>query len=251
MTKILALLFGVLLPFAGTSLGAAVVYTFQGKINEKMQKNMLGFAGGIMLAASVWSLLLPSLELSGKLGKLSFLPASVGLFSGSIFVLLINRFANGISENQNYDMLFWAVTIHNIPEGMAVGVVLAGMMSAGGKVTGAEAVSLIAGIALQNFPEGAIISAPLAMKGVKKSKAFFVGSMSGAVEPVFALITFFAVRFVEPLLPFVLAFAAGAMIYVVADEIIPDAKEYESESGAGMCVILGFMLMMILDVALG
>ena len=249
MTKILALLFGVLLPFAGTSLGAAVVYTFQGKINEKMQKNMLGFAGGIMLAASVWSLLLPSLELSGKLGKLSFLPASVGLFSGSIFVLLINRFANGISENQNYDMLFWAVTIHNIPEGMAVGVVLAGLMSVSGKVTGAEAVSLIAGIALQNFPEGAIISAPLAMKGVKKSKAFFVGSMSGAVEPVFALITFFAVRFVEPLLPFVLAFAAGAMIYVVADDLIPEAKE--DGGSAAMSVIAGFALMMILDVALG
>jgi ZIP family zinc transporter len=255
MTEILIIFFGVLIPFVGTSLGAAVVYTLKGRISEKTNKTMLGFASGIMLAASVWSLLIPSIELSENLGKISFLPAAAGLFSGSVFVYLVNALAKNVSTRpQNRmlnktDMLFLAVTIHNIPEGMAVGVVLAGMMSPDGRVTAAEAITLIAGIAIQNFPEGAIISAPLALEGMNKTKAFVYGSMSGIVEPIFAVITFFAVRFILPVLPFLLSFAAGAMIYVVADDLIPEAKE---EGGsAAMSVIAGFALMMILDVALG
>ncbi|MDD4847487.1 MAG: ZIP family metal transporter [Bacteroidales bacterium] len=253
---------GLLLPFAGTSLGAAMVYLLKDKLNSKVEQLLLGFASGIMIAASVWSLIIPSLNMATEQGTIAWLPAAVGFMSGILFLLLLDYLiphlhkdsekAEGKASNiSKVAKLALAVTLHNIPEGMAVGVVFAGFLAGDTTLSLAAAFTLSIGIAIQNFPEGAIISMPLKTAGKTKHKSFFIGVLSGAVEPVFALITILLTGFITPVLPYLLAFAAGAMIYVVVEELIP---ERYSGGHSNLCVIgvgIGFTLMMVLDVALG
>lgn len=252
----------LLIPLVGTSLGAAGVYFMKDKINENLQKWLLGFAGGVMVAASVWSLLIPSIELSGHMGKYEVVPAAVGFLLGIGLLLLLDTLVphihvgdeepEGVDANlRNSTMLMFAVTLHNIPEGMAVGVLYAGYLSGASGLGFAAALSLTIGIAIQNFPEGAIISMPLRNEGLSKNKAFLYGVLSGAVEPVAAALTIVATRFVEPLLPYFLSFAAGAMIYVVVEELIPESNEGEHSNLGVIGFAIGFTLMMVLDVTLG
>ncbi len=246
---------GILIPFLGTSLGSACVFLMKNEFSQKLRRILMGFAAGIMTAASVWSLLIPALEQSAEtLGKLAFLPAAGGFLLGIGFLLLLDRFlpieiAEG--ESRSNKMMMLAVTLHNIPEGMAVGVVYAGLLCGGADITPAAALVLALGIGIQNFPEGAIISMPLKAEGMKKSKSFWMGVLSGAVEPLAAVLTLFAAGLVVPAMPCLLSFAAGAMIYVVVRELIPEMS-VESRSGMGvMSFAAGFAVMMILDVALG
>ena len=243
-------------------MGSACVFLMKNQMNEKLEKMLLGFASGVMIAASVWSLLIPSIEMSEDYGKLSFIPASVGFILGMAFLLLLDSIIphlhigsdepEGIKTKlKKTSMLVLAVTLHNIPEGMAVGVTFAGALVGDDKITMAGAFALALGIAIQNFPEGAIISMPLKSEGVSKFKAFFYGSLSGIVEPMGALITILLTKLVLPVLPYLLAFAAGAMIYVVVEELIPESQNGEHSNIATVGVALGFVLMMILDVALG
>ncbi len=252
----------LLIPLVGTSLGAAGVYFMKDKINENLQKWLLGFAGGVMVAASVWSLLIPSIELSGHLGKWEVLPAVIGFLLGIGLLLLLDNVVphihvgdeepEGLDANlKNSTMLMFAVTLHNIPEGMAVGVLYAGYLSGASSLGFAAALSLTIGIAIQNFPEGAIISMPLKNEGFSKHKAFIYGVLSGAVEPVSAALTILATRFVEPFLPYFLSFAAGAMIYVVVEELIPESNEGEHSNLGVIGFAIGFTIMMVLDVSLG
>lgn len=253
---------GILLPFFGTSAGAACVFLLRKKLNRNMQRAMTGFASGIMVAASVWSLLIPSMEHASKMGKLAFIPAVVGLLCGVGFLLLLDTVIPHIHINQNIHegpkstfshtaKLLFAVTLHNIPEGMAIGVVYAGWISGDTTITGMAAITLALGIALQNFPEGAIISMPLASKGVKKVKAFGLGVLSGVVEPIAAIITILVSSFIVPILPYLLSFSAGAMLYVVVEELIPEMSEGEHSNLGTIAFSIGFSVMMILDVALG
>ncbi|GHU72033.1 zinc transporter [Spirochaetia bacterium] len=256
------ILIGLLIPFAGTALGAAMVLVLRRQINGHLQKLLLGFASGVMMAASVWSLLLPAIEQTGERGGIPWLPASVGFLFGIGFLLLLDSAiphlhmnaekAEGLpSKAKKNTMLLLAVTLHNIPEGMAVGVVFAGLLAGNSGISISSALALSVGIAIQNFPEGAIVSMPLRTEGVSKGKAFLYGTLSGAVEPVAALITILLTALMVPILPYLLAFAAGAMIYVVVEELIPELQEGEHSNIGIIGVALGFVLMMILDIALG
>lgn len=249
----LEILRGVLLPFWGTALGAGAVLFLRGEISGLIKRSLDGFAAGVMTAASVFSLLIPAMEGSQRLGCLSFLPAAVGFLIGAAAMLALDRLilrlrAGRLSHSASVTAL--AVVLHNLPEGMAVGVVYAARLS-GGDVTAAAALALSVGIAVQNFPEGAIISMPLCAAGVSKPKSLVLGILSGAVEPVGALLTLSAVGFASAALPYLLSFAAGAMIYVVAEELIPEMSEGEPSALPTALFSLGFVLMMSLDVALG
>ena len=253
---------GILIPFLGTSLGAACVFLLRDALHEGVQRALTGFAAGVMVAASVWSLLLPSIEQAAALGRLAFLPAAAGFWVGVLFLLGLDHLVPHLHRNSQQaegpksafrrtSMMVLAVTLHNIPEGMAVGVVYAGFLSGQTHITAAGALALSLGIAIQNFPEGAIISLPLRAEGEKKTKAFWGGVLSGAVEPVGAVLTIFLAGLVVPALPYLLSFAAGAMLYVVVEELIPEAHLGEHSNVGTLGVMAGFLIMMILDVALG
>lgn len=253
---------GLLIPFLGTTLGAALVFFMKDKINLKIEKMLLGFASGVMIAASVWSLIIPSLDMAKEQQIIEWLPATIGFLCGIIFLLILDSIVphlhldndkpEGIkSKLKNTTMLILAVTLHNIPEGMAVGVVFAGALSGNTTITLASAFALSIGIAIQNFPEGAIISMPLKAEGMSKPKAFIYGTLSGIVEPIGAFITILITSAVVPILPYILSFAAGAMIYVVVEELIPESQMGEHSNIGTIGVAIGFVLMMILDVALG
>ena len=252
---------GILLPFLGTSLGAAMVFVLKDKISDSIQRMLTGFAAGVMVAASFWSLLAPALESSADMGKLSFIPAAVGFLVGIGFLLFLDTVTPHMHMDEQTEgpksslkrttKLILAVTLHNIPEGMAVGVVYAGWAAGETGVSQTAALALALGIALQNFPEGAIVSMPLRASGMPKIKTFWYGVLSGAVEPVASLITIAAASAVTSILPYMLAFAAGAMFYVVVEELIPEMSEGEHSNIGTIAFSLGFVLMMILDVALG
>ncbi len=251
----------ILIPFLGTSLGAACVFLLRGEMNPTVRKAMLGFASGVMVAASVWSLLIPAMDMSQDMGRFAFLPAAAGFLLGILFLLLLDRVVphlhldkteqEGIHSNwKKSTMLMLAVTLHNIPEGASVGIVLAGAMAAGNPITVTAAITLSIGIAIQNFPEGAIISLPLKEEAGKR-KAFFMGAMSGAVEPVAAALTLLLAGGITPYIPYTLAFAAGAMVYVVVEELIPESAEGAHSNMGTIGFAIGFVIMMVLDVALG
>ncbi len=255
------ILTGVLIPFVGTTLGAACVFFVKEGLNKYVQRALTGFAAGVMVAASFWSLLLPSLEHSAELGKYAFLPAVIGFWCGVLFLLLLDFIVPhlhiGSDEPEGLKlglkkttMMLLAVTLHNIPEGMAVGVVLAGYMSGTEGITSTASFALCLGIALQNFPEGAIISVPLKAEGAERSKAFYMGVLSGVVEPLASVFTIVAVTYVLPVLPYMLSFAAGAMIYVVVEELIPEMSLGEHSNLGTIFFTLGFTLMLILEVIL-
>lgn len=252
---------GLMIPFLGTTLGAACVFFLKNALGTNVQKALLGFASGVMVAASVWSLLIPSMDLSASMGRLAFVPACGGLLAGMAFLLLMDRViphlhmgaekAEGPSCSlKKSTMLVLAVTLHNIPEGMAVGVTFAGAMTGNTGITLAGALALSIGIAIQNFPEGTIISMPLKSEGMSKPKAFLLGVLSGIVEPIAAIITILLINIIVPALPYILAFAAGAMMYVVVEELIPESQSGEHSSIGTIGVAIGFVIMMILDVAL-
>lgn len=252
----------MLLPFLGTTLGAACVFFLKKEMNKSLQRGLAGFAAGVMVAASVWSLLIPALEQCEEMGKLSFIPAVIGFLFGIFFLLLLDHIiphlhagseeAEGPKSNlKKTTMLVLAVTLHNIPEGMAVGVVFAGWLSGVEEITLMGAFALALGIAIQNFPEGAIISMPLISEGVSKQKAFLYGVLSGIVEPMGVLLTVLIAGRIIPLIPYCLSFAAGAMMYVVVEELIPEMAEGEHSHLGTIVFAIGFVLMMILDVALG
>ena len=253
---------GLLIPFIGTALGSAMVYLLKDKVNIKIEKVLLGFASGVMIAASVWSLLIPSIKMAEKQGTIAWMPASIGFILGIAFLLLLDRIIPHLHINENKPegsktkisktmMLVLAVTLHNIPEGMAVGVVFAGLLTGNTAISVAGAFALSMGIALQNFPEGAIISMPLKSEGVSKNKSFIYGVLSGIVEPIAGLITILLTSAISSVLPYFLSFAAGAMIYVVAEELIPDSQNGKHSDLGTIGLAIGFVIMMILDVALG
>ena len=255
-------LLGILIPFAGTTLGSAMVFFMKKEMNDKLQKLLLGFASGVMVAASVWSLLIPAIDMAEEKGGIPWLPPAVGFLLGMGFLLLLDTLTPHLhfteetpeglpSHLKKTTMLVLAVTLHNIPEGMAVGVTFAGVLADNTAMTLAGAFALSAGIAIQNFPEGAIISMPLKSQGLSKGRAFIYGALSGIVEPAAARVTILLTSFVVPLLPYLLSFAAGAMIYVVVEELIPEAQSGKHSNIATIGVAVGFVLMMILDVALG
>lgn len=260
------LVIGLLIPFIGTSLGSAMVYLMKNELSSKIQKSLSGFAAGVMVAASIWSLLIPAMDMvDQKLGKMAWIPAVVGFAVGIIFLLFLDNVVphqhvdSNVAEGPKNDslrkttMMVLAVVIHNIPEGMAVGVTFAGVLSGNTDLTMAGAMVLSLGIAIQNFPEGAIISMPLKSQGIGKTKSFIMGVLSGAVEPVAAVLTILLSQIMIPILPYLLSFAAGAMFYVVVEELIPEATgEGEDHSNLGVIWFsVGFSVMMILDVALG
>ena len=249
------ILIGVLIPFIGTTLGAACVFLTQSKINLNIQKGIFGFASGIMVAASVWSLIIPAINKSDSMGRYAFIPAAAGIFSGMAILLLLDRVVPHIhpdSEQQGKtSKLVFAVTLHNVPEGIAVGVVFAGVASGDRMITLAGAVVLSLGIAIQNIPEGAIVSIPLKVHGYSKVKSFFYGTLSGMGEPAAAGITLIASNLLSPMLPYLLSFAAGAMLCVVVEELIPETAEGDNAYIGTICFGIGFVIMMILDVALG
>ena len=253
---------GILIPLIGTTLGAGCVFFLKNTIKPLLQKGLLGFASGIMVAAAIWSLLIPALTMSESMRKLSFIPAVVGFGLGILFLLIMDQIIphlhidsdkpEGIKSSlKNNTMLVLAVTLHNIPEGMAVGVTFAGLAIGRNGITAAGAIALSIGIAIQNFPEGALISLPLNSGGISRKKAFLLGMVSGVVEPIAALITVLMTSLVVPILPYLLSFAAGAMIYVVVEELIPEASAGEHSNIGTIGFAIGFMIMMALDVALG
>ena len=254
--------YGILIPFLGTSLGAASVFFLKKSLGDYIQRALTGFAAGVMVAASIWSLLIPAMDQSEALGKLAFFPAVVGFWMGILFLLLLDHIIPHLHRNsqqaegphsqlQRTTMMVLAVTLHNIPEGMAVGVAFAGLFSQNTGITLAEAFALAIGIAIQNIPEGAIISMPLHSSGKSKFKSFLGGTLSGIVEPIGAIITIALTRIVVPILPYFLSFAAGAMIYVVSSELIPEAQAEKKSNLVTISVGIGFVIMMLLDVALG
>ena len=256
------LVIGLAIPFLGTTLGAAMVFLMKNKINNKIEKLLLGFASGVMIAASIWSLLIPAIEMSESQGKIAWVPAAIGFLLGITFLLVLDSVIphlhlksdkpEGIkSKLKKTTMMVFAVTLHNIPEGMAVGVTFAGALTQNAGITMAGAFALAIGIAIQNFPEGAIISMPVKSEGMSKPKAFLYGTLSGIVEPIGAIITILLTNAVVPMLPYLLAFAAGAMIYVVVEELIPESQAGEHSNIGTIGVAIGFVVMMILDVALG
>lgn len=252
---------GLMLPFIGTVAGSACVFFMKDALNPMLQKVLLGFSSGVMVAASIWSLIIPAMEMSEGLGKLSFMPAAIGFLAGIFFLLIMDKVIPhlhiGGTEQEGpkchlkkSTMLVFAVTLHNIPEGISAGAVFAGLLTQNANVTLAGAFALSIGIAIQNFPEGAIISMPLRSAGESKKNAFFLGTLSGIVEPVAGFITVLLAAFIVPALPYLLAFAAGAMIYVVIEELIPEASIGAHSNIATIGFAVGFVLMMILDVAL-
>jgi len=256
------ILTGVMIPFAGTAAGAACVFFMKKKLSRGVQRALTGFAGGVMVAASIWSLIIPAMEQSVSMGKLSFLPAVIGFWLGILFLLLLDSVIPHLHMNAEKSegpksrlarttMMVLAVTLHNIPEGMAVGVVYAGFLSGSAEITSGGALALSLGIAIQNFPEGAIISMPLHAEGKSKGKAFFDGVLSGVVEPAAAVLTILLSSVIVPAMPYLLSFAAGAMMYVVVEELIPEMSEGEHSNIGVIMFAAGFTLMMALDVALG
>jgi len=254
--------YGILIPFLGTSLGAASVFFLKQSLGDHIQRALTGFAAGVMVAASIWSLLIPAMDQSAALGKLAFFPAAVGFWLGILFLLLLDHIIPHLHRNseqaegphsqlQRTTMMVLAVTLHNIPEGMAVGVVYAGYLSGTAQITAAGALALSLGIAIQNFPEGAIISMPLRAEGMSKGRAFWGGVLSGIVEPIGAVLTILAASIIVPALPYLLSFAAGAMLYVVVEELIPEMSQGEHSDIGTVFFAVGFSLMMVLDVALG
>lgn len=260
---IVQVLLGLLIPFAGTTAGSACVVFMKNELKDKVQRALTGFASGVMVAASIWSLLIPAMTQSEEtMGRLAFIPAVVGFWFGILFLLLLDcviphlhmhaeKAEGPKSKLKRTTMMVLAVTLHNIPEGMAVGVVYAGVITGSGIVTVGGALALALGIAIQNFPEGAIISMPLHSEGVSKTRAFLYGTLSGAVEPVGAFLTIIAAGLVVPAMPYLLSFAAGAMMYVVVEELIPEMSSGEHSNIGVIMFALGFTLMMALDVALG
>lgn len=256
------IILGILIPFAGTTIGAASVYFMRNGIRDHVKKGLLGFAAGIMVAASVWSLLIPAMRISANLERLAFLPAVAGFFCGILFLMFLDSHVpplqletekpEGISGTlKKTTMLVLAVTIHNIPEGMAVGVMFAGLLMENSGITLAGAYALAIGIGIQNFPEGAIVSMPIHSEGISKNRSFLYGTLSGVVEPAAAVLTLLLYRLLAPILPYLLAFAAGAMMYVVVEELIPETAEGEHSNIGTIGFAVGFALMMMLDVALG
>lgn len=259
---IMTTFYGIMIPFLGTSIGAACVFFMKKDMSDMVQRILTGFAAGVMVAASIWSLIIPALEQSESMGKLSFVPATVGFWIGILFLLLLDHIIPHLHRKSNEvegpktkfrrtTMMVFAVVLHNIPEGMAVGVVFAAYLSGNSGITIMAALALSIGIAIQNFPEGAIISMPLRAEGMKRGKAFVAGVLSGIVEPIGAVVTILAAGFVVPLLPYLLSFAAGAMLYVVVEELIPEMSEGKHSNLGTIFFAFGFSLMMVLDVALG
>ena len=253
---------GILIPFLGTSLGAGCVFFLKNSLRDGIQRALTGFAAGVMVAASIWSLLIPAMEQAADLGRLAFFPAAVGFWLGILFLLLLDHLIPHLHQNslqaegpksqlQRTTMMVLAVTLHNIPEGMAVGVVYAGYLAGTAQITAAGALALSLGIAIQNFPEGAIISMPLRAEGMKKGRAFWGGVLSGIVEPIGAVLTILAAGIVVPALPYLLSFAAGAMLYVVVEELIPEMSQGQHSNVGTVFFAVGFSVMMALDVALG
>lgn len=258
----LSVFYGILIPFLGTSLGAACVFFMKHDMSERLSRILTGFAAGVMVAASIWSLLIPAMDQSEEMGKFAFVPAVAGFWGGILFLLLLDHIIPHLhrysvsaegpkSRLQRTTMMVLAVTLHNIPEGMAVGVVYAGYLAGNAKITVAAAMALSIGIAIQNFPEGAIISMPLRAEGMKVSKAFAGGVLSGIVEPAGAMLTILAAGYIVPALPYLLSFAAGAMIYVIVEELIPEMSQGEHSDLGTIFFAVGFTVMMSLDVALG
>ena len=269
------IIIGILVPFLGTSLGAALVFLLKKEIKPIVQKILLGFASGVMIAASVWSLLIPAIEMAEQQNKIAWIPASVGFILGTVILIVVNNVAERLENKikiermfsrkklgtpekevskeklKSTSMLVLAVTLHNIPEGMAVGVAFAGLLTCSIGVTLAGAFALAIGIAIQNIPEGAIISMPLHSSGKGKFKSFVGGVLSGIVEPIGAIITIMLTQIVVPILPYLLSFAAGAMIYVVVAELIPESQSDKRTNSVTIAVAIGFVIMMLLDVALG
>ncbi len=256
------LIWGLLIPFLGTTLGSGMVFLMKNKINKKIEKLLLGFASGVMIAASIWSLIIPALDMAEEQGVITWMPATIGFLLGICFLLILDSIIPHLHLNtdkpeglkskiQKTTMMVLAVTLHNIPEGMAVGVVFAGAIAQNTGITMAGAIALAIGIAIQNFPEGAIISMPLKSEGMSKLKAFLYGTLSGIVEPIGAILTICLTNLVVPILPYLLSFAAGAMIYVVVEELIPESQTGEHSNIGTIGVAIGFVIMMILDVALG
>ena len=256
------LITGLLIPFTGTTLGSAMVFFMKNKMNAKVEKLLLGFASGVMIAASIWSLIIPSIDMAEEQNKIAWIPAAVGFLLGITFLLVLDSVIphlhlksdepEGIkSKLKKTTMMVFAVTLHNIPEGMAVGVTFAGALIGNAGITMAGAFALAIGIAIQNFPEGAIISMPLKSEGMSKTKAFIYGTLSGIVEPIGAVITILLTNAVVPILPYLLSFAAGAMIYVVVEELIPESQSGDHSNIGTIGVAIGFTIMMILDVARG
>ena len=254
--------YGVLIPFLGTTLGAACVFCMKAALSDRVQRMLTGFASGVMVAASIWSLLIPAISQSAGMGKLAFLPAFIGFWVGILFLLALDHLIPHLhakssqsegpkSQLQKTTMMVLAVTLHNIPEGMAVGVVYAGFLSGGMQITAAGALALSLGIAIQNFPEGAIISMPLRAEGMGKGRAFCGGVLSGIVEPIGAVLTILAAQMILPALPYLLSFAAGAMLYVVVEELIPEMSQGDHSNIGTIFFAVGFSVMMVLDVALG
>ena len=258
----MTIFWGLMIPFIGTSLGSACVFVMKKELGEMVRRALTGFASGVMVAASIWSLIIPAMEQSDGMGKLSFVPACVGFWTGILFLLLLDSVIPHLHMNaekaegpkaklKKTTMMVLAVTLHNIPEGMAVGVVYAGLLAGNTTITAGGALALALGIAIQNFPEGAIISMPLHAEGHSKGRAFLDGILSGAVEPVGGLLTIIAAGFIVPAMPYLLSFAAGAMMYVVVEELIPEMSEGEHSNIGVIMFAVGFTLMMALDVALG
>ena len=254
--------YGVLIPFMGTTLVAGCVFFMRNQLSQKVERILQGFAAGVMTAASIWSLLVPSMEQSSSMGKLAFLPAFIGFWIGTLFLLLLDHVIPHLHLNSDESegpkshltktaMMVLAVTLHNIPEGMAVGVVIAGWLGGNAGLTAGGALALSLGIAIQNFPEGAIISMPLHSEGMGKGKSFLGGFLSGVVEPVGALITIALSELMIPVLPYLLGFAAGAMIYVVVEELVPEMSQGEHSNVGVIMFAVGFTMMMAMDVALG
>lgn len=253
---------GLFIPFLGTMLGSAMVFFMKNKINHRIEKLLLGFAAGVMIAASIWSLMMPSIEMAEEQGKVAWIPAVIGFLLGVVFLLALdsliphlhlkNDKPEGVkSKLKKTTMMMLAVTLHNIPEGMAVGVTFAGVMIGNTGITIAGTIALAVGIAIQNFPEGAIISMPLKSQGISKTKAFLYGTLSGIVEPIGSILTMLLTSVIVPILPYLLSFAAGAMIYVVVEELIPESQSGEHSNIGTIGVAIGFSIMMVLDVALG
>ena len=254
--------FGILIPFLGTAMGAACVFFMKKSLGDLVQRSLAGFAAGVMVAASIWSLLIPAIEQSNDLGKLSFLPAFTGFWLGVLFLLALDHLIPHLHVDSEQaegpktklgrtTMMVLAVTLHNIPEGMAVGVMYAGFLAGNAQITATSALALSLGIAIQNFPEGAIISMPLRAEGEGKGRAFWGGVLSGVVEPIGAVVTILAAQLVIPVLPYLLSFAAGAMLYVVVEELIPEMSQGKHSNLGTVFFAAGFSVMMVLDVALG
>ncbi len=258
----MSLAIGLIIPFLGTILGSAMVFFMKDKINEKIEKMLLGFASGVMIAASIWSLLIPSIDMANEQFVVSWLPASVGFIMGILFLLILYSLIPHLhlkSDNpegietkfKKTTMMLLAITLHNIPEGMAVGITFVGALTGNINISISGAFALAIGIAIQNFPEGTIVSMPLKNQGISKTKAFTYGSLTGIVEPVGALMTILLTDIIVPILPYILSFAAGSMIYVVVEELIPDSQNGKHSNIGTIGLAIGFVLMMILDNALG